>query len=126
MPRILIIDDDSNVRELIQQMLAPAGYEILTAADGKEGVRVFREQGADLVITDIVMPEQEGLETIRKLLADFPDLKIIVMSGGGGLGEPGNYLHMAEMFGAKYSFEKPVPRVKLLAAVRELVGPGDA
>ncbi len=125
MPRILVIDDEPTILDVFSQMLTRAGYDVLTATDGREGVRLFREQGADLVVTDLVMPEQEGLETIRELRRDFPDVKIIVVSGGGGLGDPSNYLHMASLFGARYSFRKPVRVGTLLAAVRELVGPGD-
>ncbi len=125
MPSILVIDDDPNIRIIFQKMLTMAGYRVLTAADGKQGVRLFRDQGADLVITDLIMPEQEGLETICELHRDFPDLDIIVISGGGRFGEPSSYLYMAKRFGARYSFQKPVPSAKLLAAVRELIGPGE-
>ncbi len=124
MPSILVIDDDPSVRDIIRRMLGRAGYGVITAINGKEGTRLFREEGADLVITDIVMPEKEGLETIRDLHQEFPDIKIIVMSGGGGLGEPSSYLSIAKMLGARFSFQKPIPRAELLTAVRELVGPG--
>lgn len=125
MPNILVIDDDPNVRDILRRMLGRAGYQVRTADNGKRGVELFRKTGADLVVTDIVMPEQEGLETIRELHREFPRLEIIVISGGGGLGEPGSYLRMGEMFGARYSFQKPIPRDELLAAIRELIGPGD-
>ncbi len=123
MPRILVIDDEPSIRDIFRRMLERAGYNVQAAADGREGVRLFRQQGADLVITDIVMPEQEGLETIRELRRDFPDVKIIVVSGGGGLGDPSSYLYIAKKLGALYSFRKPISYVKLLAAVRELAGP---
>ena len=119
MPSILVIDDDPNVRDILQRMLGRAGYDVTTAINGKEGIRLFRAEGADVVITDIVMPEKEGLETIRELLEEFPDIKIIVMSGGGGLGEPSSYLSIAKMLGARLSFRKPIPRAELLAAVNE-------
>ncbi len=125
MPRILVIDDDPNVRDILRRMLGRAGYDVLTASNGKAGVQLFRDQGADVVITDIVMPEQEGLETIRELRGEYPEVKIIVVSGGGGLGEPSSYLYMAKMFGARYTLQKPIPRGELLAAVRELAGPGE-
>ena len=130
MPRILAIDDDGNVRDILLRMLSRRGYEVLLAADGNEGIEVFRRQfdsgePIDLVVTDILMPEKEGLETILELRRSFPDVKIIVMSGGGGLGEPGNILQAARKLGARYSFQKPIPRAEFLAAVRQLVGPGD-
>lgn len=65
-------------------MLENVGYEIVVAADGKKGIKAFQEKPLDLVITDIFMPEKEGLETIRELKRDFPDVKIIAISGGGG------------------------------------------
>lgn len=129
MPRILVIDDDENVRDILQRLLSRKGYEVLVAADGVQGIRAFRQQVAeerpvDVVITDILMPEKEGLETILELRREFQDVKIIVISGGGSFGEPGNLLHAARTFGARYSFQKPIPRDELLAAIRDLVGSG--
>ncbi|MEM7350626.1 MAG: response regulator [Acidobacteriota bacterium] len=129
MPRILAIDDDENVRDILRRMLSRRGYDVLLADNGKEGIRIFRQQAEqgdpiDLVVTDILMPEKEGLETIRELRQGFPQVKIIVMSGGGGLGEPGNILNAARKLGASYSFQKPIARDDFLATVRQLVGPG--
>lgn len=126
MSRILVIDDDPHVRDILRRMLERQGYEVLAAANGREGIRLFRNQVPDLVVTDILMPEKEGLETIRELRQESPDVKIIVVSGGGDLGEPSSILYMARQFGARYSFQKPIPRDKFLAAVRELAGPGEA
>lgn len=129
MARILVIDDDANVRDILRRMLSNQGYDVLVAADGNEGIWIFRrqladEQPVDLVVTDILMPEKEGLETILELRRELPDVKIIVISGGGSFGEPGNLLHAARTFGAHYSFRKPIPREKLVAAVEDLIGPG--
>ena len=125
MPRILVIDDDASVRDILHRVLTGRGYEVSAATDGAEGIRHFREHGADLVVTDLLMPGKEGLETIRELRREFPDVKIIVMSGGGGLGDPSTILLTARTFGASYSFQKPIPRDDFLAAVRELVGPSE-
>ncbi len=129
MARILVIDDDFHVQDILRRMLSRQGYDILVAANGNEGIRIFRQQLADqqpvdLVVTDILMPEKEGLETILELRREFQDVKIIVISGGGAFGEPGNILHAARTFGARYSFQKPIPRDELLAAVEDLIGPG--
>jgi len=83
MARILVIDDDIQILEMLGQTLEREGYEVVDALDGKEGMRLYREAPTDLVITDIVMPEKEGVETIMELKRDFPDVKIIAMSGGG-------------------------------------------
>ena len=128
MARVLVMDDDENVRDILRRMLGRKGYEVLLAGNGDEGIRIFHQQLAggqpvDLVVTDILMPEKEGLETILELRQEFPEVKIIVISGGGSLGEPGNILHAARKLGARYSFRKPIPRDELLAAVEELIGP---
>jgi CheY-like chemotaxis protein len=120
MALILIIDDDNQFRAMLREMLERAGYEVVDAPDGKEGIKLYREKAADLIITDIVMPEKEGIETIMELRRDFPDVKIIAISGGGRL-DSGQYLIMAKSLGALYTFTKPVEREKLLQAVEELL-----
>jgi DNA-binding NtrC family response regulator len=81
--RILVIDDDEQILRTLHQVLEMEGHEVLDAPNGKEGMRIFEEHGADLVVTDIVMPEKEGIETIKELHEGNPDLKIIAISGGG-------------------------------------------
>src|SRR5512137_586973 len=81
MARILVIDDDPDTREMLAQTLKPAGYEVILAADGREGVQRYRTSPADLVITDLYMPNQDGSETIRELRSSFPEIAIIAMSG---------------------------------------------
>ncbi len=97
------------------------GHEVVNASNGKEGIKLFRENGADLIITDIVMPEKEGLETIMELRKGYPDVKIIAISGGGRV-DPESYLTMAEKMGASRTLTKPFEREELLEAVRELLG----
>jgi len=118
---ILVIDDDDQFRGMLREMLERAGYEVADAPNGKEGIRLYRENPADLVVTDIIMPEKEGIETIMDLRREFPEVKIIAMSGGGRI-DPEEYLHMAEKLGAKRTFAKPVEREELLKAVGEVLG----
>ncbi|MBL7178351.1 MAG: response regulator [Desulfobacteraceae bacterium] len=120
MARILIIDDDPQILNMLGQTLEREGYEVIGAPDGKEGLRLYRENPTDLIIADLIMPEKEGIETIMELRRDFPDVKIIAISGGGRL-DPEQYLSMAKSFGAQYTFAKPVAREELLNAVRELL-----
>ncbi len=120
MPRILIIDDDIQILNMLRQTLERKGYEVAVAPDGKEGLRIYRENPSDLIVTDLLMPEKEGIETIAELRRDFPDVKIIAISGGGRL-DPEQYLRMAKSFGAQYTFAKPVEREELLKAIQELL-----
>jgi DNA-binding NtrC family response regulator len=118
--RILIIDDEVQIREMLGQMLTREGYQVVHARDGKEGMKACREQSIDLIITDIIMPEKDGIEMILELRHDFPALKVIAISGGGRLG-PDGYLEMAKKLGAHRTFFKPFNRKEILDAVRELL-----
>jgi len=120
MALILIIDDDNQFREMLREMLERTGYEIVEASNGKEGLKLYRENPTDLIITDIIMPDKEGIETIIELRRDFPDVKIIAISGGGH-NHAEHYLFMARIFGVQRTFAKPIARKELLKAVRELL-----
>jgi CheY-like chemotaxis protein len=120
MNRILVIDDNEQVRSVIREMLELAGYLVVDAPNGEVAARVIRQEPADLVITDIFMPEKEGLETIRELRRDFPDVKIIAISGGGRSGDFA-YLPAAKKFGAHRTFVKPFEMKEMLEAVKELL-----
>ncbi|MCL1981353.1 MAG: response regulator [Proteobacteria bacterium] len=117
--RILVIDDDDQMRVLLRQVMEWAGHEVIEAANGREGVQKFRKQPADLVITDLIMPEQEGLETISSLKKEYPDLKIIAISGGGRIG-PEAYLPAAQELGANKVFSKPFDVRELAETIKEL------
>lgn len=121
MYRILIIDDDMQIREMLRQMLEFEGYKIQEAANGKEALKMQSQNPADLVITDLIMPEKEGIETIREMRKMFPDVKIIAMSGGGVVG-PESYLKIAKSLGAQKTFVKPIERKILLKGISEMLG----
>lgn len=121
MQRILIIDDDHHILLMIKKMLERAGYEVDLASNGNEGLELFKSIQADLVITDIIMPEKEGLETIREMKRLSPDLKIIAMSGGGKISAD-NYLETAKIFGASRVLAKPFSQKTMVMAVIDLLG----
>jgi DNA-binding response OmpR family regulator len=118
MARILVIDDDDIMNGMIVQLLSEVGYEVEGAEDGGLGLRLLETKPFDLVVTDIIMPDKEGLETIVAIRKKNKAVPIIAVSGGGKLG-PEQYLHMAKHFGADYAFQKPFYREPFLAAVRE-------
>ncbi len=120
MARILIIDDDESLTGLLRKVLERSGYEVATAANGKEGVNLYLETPADLVISDILMPEMDGLEALKELRRICPDLKVIAVSGGGARLNM-DVLRVAEYLGANATFEKPYKIDALLAAVRQLL-----
>jgi CheY-like chemotaxis protein len=114
--KVLVIDDDSLVRRTISRILQHGGYEVMLAEDGAKGVAKFRSERPDLVITDIIMPEQEGIETIIQLLRDNPAARIIAVSGGGRLGSM-DFLTVANKLGAAASLRKPFEPAELLGCV---------
>jgi YesN/AraC family two-component response regulator len=118
MEKILIIDDETPIRSMVRLILERAGYAVREAQDGIEGIRVFRETPADLIITDLIMPNKDGIGMIIELKKDFPALKIIAMSGGG-LNRPDGYLRGAQKLGAACTLSKPLNRNDLLRAVRD-------
>lgn len=122
MHRILVIDDDFAVRELLRRTLEGAGYHVQVAADGEVGMRLFREDPTDLIIADIIMPGKQGIDTIAELKRDFPHVGIIAISGGGKRIGPYSYLMLAKQWGAEKVFNKPLKRNELLEAVHELLG----
>jgi len=120
MPRqILVIDDEKSIRSLLRQLFERQGYKVMVAASGDEGIQTFNENPVDLVIIDLIMPEKDGIETIRELRSLDPHIKIIAISGGGII-QPDLYLKLAEKFGALYSFQKPIETHKMLTFVENL------
>lgn len=113
MSRIVIADDEAAVRRFLRLTLEGAGYEVLEAIDGMEAVRQVRDGGVDLLLTDLVMPEQEGIETIRALRASNSAIGIIAISGAFD----GQFLKTARRLGADATLLKPVTAKQLLASV---------
>lgn len=118
--RILIIDDDPVIREILSEILEMNGYIVDTAGDGDKGIDKHCRQPFDLVITDIIMPGKEGIETIYELRHASPDLKIIAISGGGHL-ESDGYLRMAGKLGANLTLDKPFETIEIEVAVKKLL-----
>jgi YesN/AraC family two-component response regulator len=120
MARILIIDDEPQIRSMLTLMLEREGYEIVEAPDGVAGIKIYRQSPADLIITDLIMPNKDGIGMIIDLKKEFPDVKIIAMSGGG-LNKPDGYLKGAKKLGAACTLTKPIDREEMLKAVREIL-----
>jgi CheY-like chemotaxis protein len=118
MSRILVIDDDDIVNDMIVQLLTDAGYEVEGASNGNRALTSMEARQFDLVVTDIVMPEKEGIETILAIRKKDKAIPIIAISGGGKLG-PEHYLPLAKQCGAKYIFTKPFENRLFLEAVQK-------
>lgn len=116
--KILIIDDDELIRELFRLWLEREGFEVFTAENGRKGVEAQRRTPVDMLICDLIMPVQEGIETITQFSAEFPEVPIIAISGGGRIG-PDSYLSVAEHLGAWRVFTKPVDMPSLIRTIRE-------
>ena len=121
MKRILVIDDDDQMRQMLKQTLERAEYEVIDASNGNEGVRRFKESKTDLIITDLIMPEKDGMETIIELNREFPDVKIIAISGGSRVMDPKDYLHYATQVGVTRTFTKPFDTKELLEVIQRLL-----
>ena len=115
MATILVIDDDDLIRVLLRSALEAAGYEVMEAANGRQGIELYRHRPTDLVITDIAMPELNGLDMLLELTREFIHAKVIAISGVGGAK---NFLDVANLLGARQTFQKPFSMQHLLAAVR--------
>ena len=121
MATILIIDDDDAIRATMRKILERAGHQVRDAGDGDRGLRIFRDHGADLVITDIIMPEKEGIETIQELREEDPEMPILAVSGGGRV-DPTEPLTDARLLGADETLAKPFTVEELQETVERLLG----
>ena len=121
MAAILVIDDDEDVRDIVAQVLEGAGHRVTTARNGREGLTSFRADRPDVVVTDIIMPDKEGIETIRDLRTIAPGTPIIAMSGGGRTGNM-DFLEVATEFGATRVLRKPFESRDLLDMVSQVLG----
>jgi len=120
MATILVIDDDAAMRRIVVRMLEGTKHRILEAKDGQHGLALLAQHGADLVITDIIMPEKEGIQTIREIQERSPDTKIIAMSGGG-MSRNLMFLDVARAFGADVALAKPFKPQELIEAIDRLL-----
>jgi DNA-binding NtrC family response regulator len=120
MARILVVDDDEQIRIMLEIALSRDSHEVVTAENGAVASMRQSERPADVVIMDIIMPEKEGFETIIEFRREYPETKIIAISGGGRLG-PDHYLKLAKTMGADFIFEKPLQILQLREAIHSLV-----
>lgn len=120
MSSILVIDDDTQVLDVMSEMLRLEGYQVAVAENGQRAVEEIQAKSFDLVITDLIMPEKEGLETITDIRRHCGDLPIIAISGGGRVG-PTDYLETARFIGADATLAKPFGRQELISAVSALL-----
>ena len=118
---IMVVDDDEQVRKLIRKILEREGHTVVDACDGRDGCSKFRKAPADLMITDIFMPAQDGLETIESMVKEFPTLKIIAISGGAP-GGSFDFLPVAKSFGAVGTLKKPFSKDDLVSLVNSSLG----
>jgi CheY-like chemotaxis protein len=120
MPGVLIVEDENELREMLKISLLRRKFTVLEAANGKEAIAHFKPSITDLVVTDIIMPEEDGLKVIMKLKELKPAIKIIAISGGGKAG-PGSYLSLAKALGAEAIYSKPFSINELIANIEELL-----
>lgn len=121
MYNILLLDDETFIQDLFSQFLTHEGYNVECVSNGREGLQKLREFDADLVITDIMMPEMDGLEVVREIRKNRSDLPVIAISGGMRNAAV-NFVSVAKEFGADAIFEKPVSLSDLLSSIKQLVG----
>ncbi|MBE2213330.1 MAG: response regulator [Opitutaceae bacterium] len=117
--QVLVIEDDEAMRAMLVQMLHRLGYDVIPAANGRIALDLLKTATPDFVITDLLMPEKDGIETILELRRSAPSLRVIAISGGGRLSSA-DYLHMARKLGAVATLEKPFEREQLKAVLEQL------
>jgi len=121
-PTVLVIDDDPVIRESLEALLEAHGYQVALARNGRQGLAAFRKIAPDLVLTDIMMPEQDGFETILQMRMERADAKIVAMSGSGGVRYP-DFLAMAVKLGADRGIEKLCHAEALMSELQCLLAP---
>ncbi len=121
MARILVIEDETQIRTMLRKILEDDGYDVMDAPNGRVGMELIQGESVDLVITDIIMPEKEGVEVVGELLDHFPETKIIVISGGSRNINANNLLLSVKMLGAHRTLLKPFDIEELLSSVKQLL-----
>jgi CheY-like chemotaxis protein len=117
---ILVIDDEPALREILSQVLTGAGHRVVGAGNGKEAIKALTTSAFDVVLTDVIMPEKDGMQVISELRKKFPEVRIIAMSGGGHVSRD-QYLKIAKGLGAHAVLEKPFANQKLLDTIEALI-----
>ena len=120
MPGVLIVEDDKELREMLKMSLQRRGFAVQAAENGKEAISHFKPSLTDLVVTDLIMPEEDGLKVVIKLRELKPAIKIIAISGGGKVG-PGSYLNLAKALGADAIYSKPFSIKDLIVKIEQLL-----
>lgn len=115
---ILVVDDDAGVREVIRAMLESVGFPVSLAGNGREALSMLEGSNYDLILTDLVMPEQEGISTIKEIRQKYPEVKVIAMSGAFG----GDYLRIAGYLGAHGTLAKPIRLESMLKTIEDVLG----
>ncbi len=123
--KVLVIDDDDPIRDLIRMWLEREGFEVFEAENGKKGIEAHIAHPVQIVICDLIMPVQEGIETISQFRKEFPEVGVIAISGGGRIG-PDSYLAVAEQLGAWKIFTKPLDIPSLIKAIHEWRSPNSS
>jgi DNA-binding NtrC family response regulator len=116
MAKVLLVEDDDLVRDMLAQVLRRASHEVETATNGEEAANILKKSNPDIMVTDIIMPQKSGITLISEVKAQHPNMEIIAISGGGRL-DPTGYLDLSESLGATVSFEKPIDNSALLMAI---------
>ncbi len=120
MKKILIVDDDDLIRDLLYEILVDKGYKVYEAENGNRALQLLKSETFDLIITDIIMPDKEGIETIIDIKKKLPQAKIIAMSGGGQL-DANSYLSIAKKLGVQQTVSKPFDPIELMNIIEELL-----
>ena len=120
MARILVVEDSPDERQVLTELLSDAGHEVCLAAHGREALRLLNQKPVELAITDVLMPEMDGIEMILAMRRDFPAVKIIAVSGGGVFG-PEHCLRLTQNLGARHVLEKPFTGEEMLHAVNSVL-----
>ncbi len=116
MAKILLVEDDELVRDMLEQTLSRAEHEVKSACNGEEAVQILQTLEPDIMVTDLIMPKKSGITLISEVKDKHPKMEIIAISGGGRL-DPTGYLDLSESLGATVSFEKPIDKSALLMAI---------
>jgi CheY-like chemotaxis protein len=120
MARLLIVDDEPSIRRIIQLMLKNSGHELFTASNGREAMQILNKEPIDLILLDVVMPEQGGLETIMQIRNGYPDVKLIIISGKVPVDNDA-FRNLIEQYGVARVFDKPFEKEDIMQAIDELL-----